>query len=131
MKFDFDKYPNTIFGFRDAEYVWEFDFKDNYLWLRDSTVWLVLKHELDLNYSDVQSLIKKEVEEHFKCGGVTLEVLPYITREKVEEHFKCGGVTPLLPDWRWKNISNVGVWIPNRLRLCSVLLDSGMGGLDT
>ena len=71
VKFDFDKYPNTIFGFRGDNYVWEFDFKNNYLWLRYSTVWSVLENEYGLNYDDVQSLVKNEVEEHFKCRGVT------------------------------------------------------------
>jgi hypothetical protein len=101
VKFDFDKYPNTLFGFRDGEYVWEFDFKNNYLLLRYSTVWSVLENEYGLNYDDVQSLVKNEVEEHFKCRGVAPEEgRNHIAM--VEEHFKCKGVTPaaaILDEW--------------------------------
>ena len=73
LKFDFVRYPNTIFGFRDGKYVWEFDFRNNYLWLRHSTVWYVLETEYSLDYNDVQALVRSEVEEHFKCRGLTPE----------------------------------------------------------
>lgn len=71
VRFNFETYPNRIFGFRDDEYVWEYDFKNNYLWLRYSTVWSVLEKEYDLDYSEIQSIVKNEVEEHFKRKGVT------------------------------------------------------------
>src|SRR5690606_38012308 len=67
LKFDFVRYMNTIFGFRGDEYVCEYDFKNNYLWLRYSTVWSVLEKEYDLNYGEIQSIVKNEVEEYFKC----------------------------------------------------------------
>src|SRR5690606_41207565 len=67
VKFDFDKYPRTLFGFRDGEYVWGFNFRNNYLWLRYSTVWSVLEREYSLTYYEIQSLVKNVVEEHFKC----------------------------------------------------------------
>ena len=97
IKFDFKKYPCTLFGFRDGEYVWEFDFRNNYLWLRYSTVWSVLGNEYGLNYDDVESLVKNEVEERFKCRGVT--PFEYFTPSgsEVESHFKCRGVTVSLP----------------------------------
>lgn len=94
VKFDFKKYPRTLFGFRDGEYVWEFDFRNNYLWLRYSTVWSVLETEYSLDYDDVQALVKNVVEEHFKCGGVTPCRIRRIPISQVEEHFNCKGVTP-------------------------------------
>ena len=96
VKFDFDRYPHTLFGFRDGEYVWEFDFKSKCLWLRYSTVWFVLETEYSLDYNDVQALVRSEVEKYFKCRGVAPEEgRNHIAR--VEEHFKCRGVTPM-PD---------------------------------
>lgn len=94
VKFDFKKYPRTLFGFRDGECVWEFDFRNNYLWLRNSTVWSVLGNEYGLNHDDVQSLVKNEVEEHFKLRGVTPGKFHPLYLSLVEEHFKCRGVTP-------------------------------------
>src|SRR5690606_18806778 len=88
VRFDFEKYPNTIFGFRDGKYVWEFDFENSYLWLRYSTVWSVLENEYGLNYDDVHSLVKNEVQEYFKCRGV-IPRRPYpYDPIQVEEHFK-------------------------------------------
>lgn len=94
IKFDFDSYPNTIFGFRGDKYVWEFDFKNNYLWLNYSSVWSVLEREYSLNYSNVQSLVKILVEDHFKCREVTPTFDESKTWYMVEEHFKRRGVTP-------------------------------------
>ena len=94
LKFDFEKYPNTIFGFRDGKYVWEYDFKNNHLWLRYTTAWSVLQKEFGLNYNDIQSLIKSEVEKHFKCKGVTPGWILNSCSPMVEKHFKCKGVTP-------------------------------------
>src|SRR5690606_33099812 len=105
IKFDFDKYPRTLFGFRDGEYLWEFDFISNYLWLRYSTVWFVLETEYSLDYNDVQALVRSEVEEHFKCRGVA----PYMAVQtevwEVEEPFKCRGVAP--EEGYWNHIARV------------------------
>jgi len=94
IKFDFDKYPNTIFGFRGDKYVWELDFRNNYLWLRHSTVWSVLENEYGLNYSDVQSLVKNEMDKHFKCRGVTPTIRKGKSSQEVDKHFKCREVKP-------------------------------------
>ena len=88
LKFDFVRYPNTIFGFRDGKYVLEYDFKNNHLWLRYSTVWSILEYEYSLNYGDVQSLVKNEVEEYFKCKVVTPNLGATGRTNLVEEHFK-------------------------------------------
>jgi len=96
IKFDFDKWPHTIFGFRGNKYVWEFDFKNYHLWLRYEELWAVLVQEFGLTYNDVHSLVKNEVEEHFKCRGVTPGLLARMNSFTVEEHFKCRGVT------RWR-----------------------------
>src|SRR5690606_6103493 len=94
LKVDFETYPNRIFGFRGDEYVWEYDFENSYLWLRYSTVWSVLETEYSLDYNDVQVLVRSEVEEHFKCRGVTPLHRRATTGSSVEEHLKCRGLTP-------------------------------------
>ena len=94
LKFDFEKYPNRLFGFRGDQYIWEYDFKNNHLWLRYTTTWSVLQKEFGLNYDDIRSLVKNQVEEHFKCKGVTSSTHVQVCEEWVEEHFK--GVTPVL-----------------------------------
>jgi len=94
VKFDFAKWPHTIFGFRGHNYVWEFDFENSYLWLRYSTVWSVLETEYSLDYNDVQALVRSEVEEHLKCRGLTPLHRRATTGSSVEEHLKCRGLTP-------------------------------------
>jgi hypothetical protein len=91
VKADFDKYPRTLFGFRDSECVWKFDFKDNCLWLRYSTVWSVLETEYNLDYNDVQALVRSEVEKHFNCRRVAISACAVFSLSQVEEHFKCRG----------------------------------------
>src|SRR5690606_7111985 len=71
VKFDFDKWPHKIFGFRGNKYVWEFDFKNYYLWLCYEELWAVLAEEFGLAYDGVQSLVKNEVESHFNCKEIT------------------------------------------------------------
>src|SRR5690606_25313552 len=87
VKFDFDKYPNTIFGFRGDNYVWEFDFKNYYLWLRYEELWAVLAEEFGLAYDGVQSLVKNEVESHFNCKEITPFFWAQGVLGEVESHF--------------------------------------------
>ena len=100
LKFDFGKYPNTLFGFREDQYVWEYDLENHALWLGYSTVWSILKDEFGLDHDGVQRVIKNEVEEHFKCKGVTPVFATLRDNILVEEHFKCKGVTPALRNLR-------------------------------
>src|SRR5690606_14997394 len=88
IKFDFDKYPNTIFGFRGDNCVWELDFKNNYLWLSYSSVWSVLEREYSLTYYEIKSLVKNVVEDHFKCRGVTPNPVYDPDNSQVEDHFR-------------------------------------------
>src|SRR5690606_17537227 len=109
VKFDFDRYPRTLFGFRDGEYLWEFDFRNNYLWLRYSTVWSVLENEYGLNYDDVQSLVKNEVESHFNCKEITSAPSQTVMSDRVESHFngrseaKEASNQSVLEYWSWKD----------------------------
>lgn len=75
LKFDFEKHPNTLFGFRDGQYVWEFDFKNKNLFLGYFPVWLVLAREFGLSSPECQRIIQNEVREHLKGRGVTIDTV--------------------------------------------------------
>jgi len=96
LKIDKEKYPNSTFLFKDDKYFFEYDSKNRNLWCSYKHIWGVFEKEYSMQYSDIQSLIKLLVEEHFKCKGIT-PLLDYtFARHWVEEHFKCKGITPLL-----------------------------------
>ena len=94
IKIDKDKYPNSTFGFVDDKFYWEFDSKISNLMLSHTNVWSIFERDFALKYIDIQSFIKNEVEEHFKCKGITPHLSLRIRTPRVEEHFKCMGITP-------------------------------------
>lgn len=75
LKIDHVKYPNCIFLFKDDECWVEYESKSRTLWLRWKNIWSVFENEYNLGYSEIQSFIKVQVEEHFKCKGITPEPL--------------------------------------------------------
>ena len=89
IRLDKEKYPNSTFGFHGDKLLWEYNSKNAYLLLSYARIWSFLER----NYNDVKSLIKSEVEEHFKCKGVTPCRGSIADGSRVEEHFKR--VTPL------------------------------------
>jgi hypothetical protein len=70
LRVDFNKYPNLIFLFNGDECWVVYDTKSGSLGLLYSSIWSVFETEYGLNQG-IQSFIKKEVEEHFKCKGIT------------------------------------------------------------
>ena len=93
LRVDFNKYPNLIFLFNGDECWVVYDTKSGSLGLLYSSIWSVFETEYRLNRG-IQSFIKKEVEEHFKCSGITPGTLIRHCAPAVEEHFKCKGITP-------------------------------------
>ena len=94
IKIDKKKFPNSTFGLKGENFLWEYDAENSTLWCSYIFIWSVLKKEYKLNPYDIQSLIKTAVEKHFKCTGITpfQDILP--TLRTVEKHFKCTGITP-------------------------------------
>lgn len=88
IKIDKEKYPDSTFGFIGEKFLWEYDSKSRILWLSYNMVWGVLEAEFELGYNEVQALVKKGVEEHFKCKGVTPQPAYAPFKPRVEEHFK-------------------------------------------
>lgn len=86
IKIDKEKYPNSVFLFKNGECY--FEIEKQYLWCRYKHVWQIFENEFSTNYVDIQQFIKGQVEEHFKCMGLT-PVPCYLSKQnKVEEHFK-------------------------------------------
>lgn len=89
IKIDKEKYPTSTFGFMGEKFLWEYDSKNGYLWLSWKLIWSVFETEYGLQYDDIQSFIKKEVEDHFKCKGVT----PFSLSERLYNRYCYGSVS--------------------------------------
>lgn len=96
VKIDKEKYPNSVFLFKNGECY--FEIEKQYLWCRYKHVWQIFENEFSMNYADIQQFIKGQVEEHFKCKGLTPLFFRPQNTESVEEHFKCMGLTPIFPE---------------------------------
>ena len=70
IKRDKKIYPDSTFGFKDKDFLWEFDSKKGYLWLSHKLIWSVLEKEYLLKYDDIQSFIKIEMEQQFNCKEI-------------------------------------------------------------
>ena len=66
-----ETYPNSIFGFRGEDFLWEYDSENRHLWLSYRLIWSVLEDEYSLQHHDIQAYIKTEVEQRFKTQAVT------------------------------------------------------------
>lgn len=74
IKIDKEKYPNSIFLFKNGEYY--FEIENDRLWCRHKYVWSVFENEFSMQYNEIQVFIKGMVEEHFKCKGLTPKINP-------------------------------------------------------
>jgi len=91
VKIDKEKYPDSTFFFNGDKCF--FELEKSTLWVRYAEVWQVFNVEFGMGYSEIQSFIKNQVEQHFKMMGVTpnaFEEFPWYT---VEQHFKMMGIT--------------------------------------
>ena len=70
VKIDKDKYPDSTFFFKGDKYYLEI--QKSRLWVRYAEIWQVFKVEFGMQYDEIQSFIKDQMEQHFKMmGGVT------------------------------------------------------------
>lgn len=70
IKIDKGKYPDYTFGLINDQLLWEYDSKNRRLWLSTPQIWSVFESEYGMKYVEIQSFIKKQVEEYFKCKGI-------------------------------------------------------------
>ena len=94
IKLDLKRHPNKVFFFKEDKFWMEYDWKSKDLWCRYEEFWEVLEEENHWDYYKVQAFIKDQVEQHFKCKGVTPPDKLGFEYAMVEQHFKCKGVTP-------------------------------------
>ena len=66
-----DERPDSLFFFRGKKVYMEQDLKNDDLWVDYETIWSDLKDTFSLEYYEIQSFIKKWVEETYKLRGVT------------------------------------------------------------
>lgn len=71
IKFDFEKYPQSIFLMKDGKYFFKQDFKNNNLWCSRQNVWSIFEKKFGLKYTEIQLFITSTVEQHFKLRGLT------------------------------------------------------------
>jgi len=66
-----EKYPDSVFFFKNKEVYMEQNLKNGRLWVDYNTIWEDLENIFSLEYDDVQSIIKKWVEVTYNLRGVT------------------------------------------------------------
>lgn len=86
MKSDIEKYPGSVFYFRDDDLMLEME-NDN-LWVSYNRIWFIFEEDFGMKYTGIQDFIKRKVEKHFNWNGLTPRV-DFGTRSgRVEKHFK-------------------------------------------
>ena len=85
---DFEKYPNSIFWFKGDKCLFEYNFKNQTIWIDFDEIWSKFLPYFKGNYYDIPGFMEVQVEQHFKLKGITSFGL--------NEQTRC----------RWNNISN-------------------------
>lgn len=62
---------DTIVYYRNGQWTFWLDLKKKILWCYYYEVWMIFYEEYDMNYYQVQQLIKKEVLKLLNCEGFT------------------------------------------------------------
>lgn len=88
IKVDFERYPNSIFYFKDGEYLMDYDLKTEYFWISSSKIWAKSQSEFGYNNEYVRELITGIVKQHFKCKVVRTTRIIFKRHEGLNNHFK-------------------------------------------
>jgi hypothetical protein len=74
-----DDYPDSLFFVKDKKPYMVQDLYNGYLWIDYFKIWKDLENTFSLEHNDIQSIIKKWVEETYKLRDVTsFELEPYL-----------------------------------------------------
>ena len=65
------KYPDSVFFVKNRKIYMDQDLENGDLFVDHTTIWLDLENLFSLEYDDIQSVIKKWVEEAYNIKGVT------------------------------------------------------------
>ena len=72
IKLDQQKYPFSIFMFKDDKRMFEYDWKKDTLWCSHSRVWIVFRDTFKMNSQERKHFISDQVETHFKFRPSTI-----------------------------------------------------------
>ena len=70
-KFEIQVKKDTHTYYRNGQWLFQLDLKNNNLWVYYYSTWLILQTKYSLNYNEIQQLIKDVVGEAFNCKGFT------------------------------------------------------------
>ena len=94
IRIDEEKYPESIFFFKDEKFYFEQDSKNDKFWCDYNKIWSVFQIEYNMTYYKIQSFIKDMVEKHFKMKVSTPANGADILHIVMEKHFKMKVSTP-------------------------------------
>ena len=86
--FETEKYPDYIFFMKDGKVIFEYDKKNEFVYISYNKIWSFLESFFGLKYEEIQDLTKEWVEGHYKLRVIT-----------------TGGFNKSLLSW-WRNITN-------------------------
>ena len=66
-----ERYPNSIFYYKNDEIYFELDKKNNILWCDYNLVWCIFPNQKTLEYGETQRVIKDMVDRYTNWGSVT------------------------------------------------------------
>ena len=88
VRYETDKLPNNIFFMKDGELIFEYNKKNEYIYISYNKIWSFLKSFFGLEYEEIQDLTKEWVEEHYKLEVTATSRNENLWISRVEEHYK-------------------------------------------
>ena len=68
IKVDEEKYPYSIFFFKEDKLLFEQDSRSDVFWCNYDKIWSVFEKEYHMKYEEIQSFIKDMMEKHLKMS---------------------------------------------------------------
>jgi len=96
----------TLFYYKKGKNIAIYDRKNDYVYINQDQIWLILRNDFGLNYDDAQQLTKEWMEMTYNLRGVTTWAMRSLLIEEMEmtynlrgsQHSSCIGVVNV----RWK-----------------------------
>ena len=87
--------PNwTLYRFEKGNNMMVYDKKNEYVFIDYHVIWLFFKDGIDLNYDEIQSIMKKWLDEVYNLRGVTPRLPKELYAMQLDEVYNLRGVTP-------------------------------------
>ena len=116
-RYDLDKYPHSIFGFKENVCIFEIynlkllnqrkiitsyrleikqNLKNATFWFNYDKIWSIFETNFGMKYNDIQYFMVDMLEKHFKISETTPKSTSQINYFRLEKHFKISETTPAL-----------------------------------